>query len=80
MSMSPELNCPLSEDELVTLDHFLLTEGCSEAMPIDEAHGYLTALVVSHDQASESEWLSAIWGAPEFGDENEQANMTHYLK
>jgi len=77
--MSPELNCPLSEEELVALDQFLLSEHCSETMPIDGAHGYLTALVVSHDQASQSEWLSTIWGTPEFADEGEQTDMTGCL-
>ncbi len=79
MSISSKRNHPLSEEELVALDRFLLSEHCGEAMPIDEAHGYLTALVVSHDQASQSEWLSAIWGSPEFADNNEQVNMTNCL-
>ncbi len=77
--MSPELNRPLSEDELAALDHFLLSEHGGEMMPVDEVHGYLTALVVSHDQASQGEWLSAIWGKPEFVDSDEQTNMTHCL-
>ena len=77
--MSSELNRPLSEEELVALDQFLLSEHCSESIPIDEAHGYLTALVVSHDQASQSEWLSAVWGTPEFADESEQAGITDCL-
>lgn len=79
MSMPSERNRPLSEDELTALDQFLLSASCSEAMPIDEAHGYLTALVVSHNRATQSEWLSAIWGTPEFADSHEQANMTGCL-
>ncbi len=77
--MSSERNSPLSEDELAALDHFLLSEFCREAMPIDEAHGYLSALVVSHNRASQSEWLSAIWGSPEFADHDEQTKMTDSL-
>ncbi len=77
--MSLELNTPLSEEELVALDEFLLAEHSNEMMPVDEVHGYLTALVVSHDMASQSEWLSAIWGEPEFANNNEQANMTNCL-
>ncbi|MCF6354350.1 MAG: YecA family protein [Candidatus Polarisedimenticolaceae bacterium] len=77
--MSSERNSPLSEDELAALDHFLLSESCYGAMPIDEAHGYLSALVVSRNRASQNEWLSAIWGSPEFADNNEQARMTDSL-
>ena len=77
--MSSELSTPLSEDELAALDDFLLSEHNNEMMPVDEVHGYLTALVVSHDRASQSEWLSAIWGEPKFADNNEQANMTNCL-
>jgi len=78
--MSSELNGPLSDEELTALDNFLLSDrGHGEMMPIDEAHGYLTALVVSHDQAGQSEWLSAIWGEPEFADIAEEKGMTHYL-
>jgi len=77
--MSSELNTPLSEEELVALDDFLLSENSNEMMPSDEAHGYLTALVVSGDQASQSEWMSAIWGDPKFADNDEQTRMTNCL-
>jgi len=77
--MSLELNTPLSEEELVALDQFLLAEHSNEMMPVDEVHGYLTALVVGHDQTSQTEWLSAIWGEPEFADNNEQVKMTDCL-
>jgi len=77
--MSSKLSIPLSEDELAALDNFLLSEQESEMMPVDEVHGYLTALVVSHSQASQSEWLSVIWGDPQFADDKEQAAMTNYL-
>lgn len=71
----------LSEDELVELDSFLLSDACDEeALSIDEAHGYLTALQLPPANLDETEWLKGIWGEPQFADEKEQQRMHALLR
>ncbi len=54
-------NTPLSGDEFTTLDT-LLSSADDECLGIDEAHGYITALIVCHHPADQPEWLEAILG------------------
>lgn len=71
----------LSDDELAELDDFLLSEACSdETLTLDEAHGYLTALLAGPEQTTEEEWLHAVWGQPQFADEAEAERMTGLLR
>jgi len=59
-----EANIALSADELVELDDFLLSEG-EERLSIDEAHGYMTALIVSNAGVDEAAMLASILGETE---------------
>ena len=51
----------LSDTELAELDDFLLSEE-NERLAIDEAHGYLTALIVCGSDCDEADILHAILG------------------
>ena len=57
-------NISLSEDELIELDEFLLSEG-EERLSIDEAHGYMAALIVSNAEVDETAMLASILGEAE---------------
>ena len=70
----------ITEDELSELDAFLLSEACDEALAVDEAHGYLTALIVGPTQVDEAEWMGAVWGQPGFADDAERNRMTELLR
>jgi len=59
-----EANIALSADELVELDDFLLSEG-EERLTIDEAHGYITALIISNVELDEAAMLTSILGEDE---------------
>lgn len=78
--MSTDLDTPLNETELGELDEFLLSDACDDALSIDEAHGYLTALAVTPNLPAEDEWQTAIWGQPDFADEQQRAHMTSLLQ
>ena len=77
--MTEQRNVPLSEDEFVELDDFLLQGEQDERLPVDMAHGYLTALSVGHVEVPEEEWMAAVWGEPEFADASQQQHMTNLL-
>ena len=73
-------NTGLSEEELVELDDFLLSEACDDdALSVDEAHGFLTALIVGPKAVARDEWLVAVWGQPHFADEEQAKQMTDKL-
>jgi uncharacterized protein len=79
--MSTELETPLNENDLAELDEFLLSDACDEdALSIDEAHGFLTALAVTPQPATEDNWMNGIWGQPEFADEQQRQRMTSLLR
>ena len=79
--MSTDLDTPLNETELAELDEFLLSDACDEdALSIDEAHGYLTALAVTPEPPADDEWQTGIWGQPTFADEGEKQRMTSLLQ
>lgn len=78
--MSVTKECSLTDEESVQLDEFLLVEDSDEQrMPIDEAHGYLTALIVGQASLSMEDAMQMIWGSPTFKDAAEQQCMTDYL-
>lgn len=79
--MTTTAHAPLSDDELQLLDAFLL-EGPEEGerLPLEEAHGYLTALIVSQNALPEEDWLAAVWGAPHFADAAEEQRLTHLMQ
>lgn len=79
--MSTDFDTPLNEIELAELDEFLLSDACDEdALSIDEAHGYLTALAVTPEPPADDEWQTGIWGQPTFADEGEKQRMTSLLQ
>lgn len=53
----------LSDSELAELDEFLLQD--DECLAIDEAHGYLTALIVSRADVDKTTILEIVLGAGE---------------
>lgn len=60
------LMAPLSENELVELDVFLLSDAVSdETMLLDRLDGYLTAIIVGPTNLNLSQWYSGIWGSRE---------------
>ena len=78
--MSSDLNAPLTDDELQTLDNFLLAEETGERLSIDAAHGFLTAVIVAHQPMQQQEWLNAILGESAFTDEEEAQHITALLQ
>ncbi len=70
----------ITEEELGELDTFLLSEACDEALAVDEAHGYLTALIAGPSRVQEAEWMSAVWGQPKFADDAQREHMTGLLR
>jgi uncharacterized protein len=78
MPLPPDV--PLSEDEYSELDAFLFTddEG-NERLSVDEAHGFITALIVGHAPAAPEAWMKSVWGQPGFADESERRRMTGLL-
>lgn len=79
--MSAANDLPLSDDEVLELDGFLLagTNEQAERLTVDEAHGYLTGLVVGNAPVSTEEWMKVIWGKPNFSDTAQQKRMTSLL-
>jgi len=76
MTSSPGL---ITEEELGELDAFLLSEACDEALAVDEAHGYLTALIAGPSQVPAEEWMATVWGQPKFADTAQRDRMTGLL-
>ncbi len=73
------LDHPLSDAEFAELDQFLMAgedEGC---MPIDQAHGFITALVVGPEPLGQESWTRAVWGEAVFEDEQQKTHMTDFL-
>jgi uncharacterized protein len=77
--MTDQRNVPLSDDEFVELDDFLLQVEHEERLPVDMAHGYLAALCVGHVDVPEEEWLQTIWGEQDFADEAQQQHISNLL-
>lgn len=74
-------NTGLSEQEHAELDDFLLSEACEEgALSVDEAHGFLTALIVGPETWSRDDWLQALWGEPEFRDREQERVLIQRLE
>lgn len=79
--MSHDFDTPLNDAELGELDEFLLSDACEEdALSIDEAHGYLTALLVTPNPPTDEQWQVAIWGEPAFVDDAQRQHMSSLLQ
>lgn len=58
-----DLETPLSQDELDTLDLFLRSDQSPpETLTVDELHGFLTALVCLPERTLPSVWMPVVWG------------------
>ena len=80
--MTAQLDAPLSDEEIVEPDEFLLAadEEDDDRLSVDEAHGYITALVVSADNALfDDDWVQGIWGDPAFRDDAQKERMISLL-
>lgn len=79
MAAASEL--PLSDDEVLELDGFLLAGADEQVdrLTVDEAHGYLTGLVVGNASVSTEEWMDVVWGKPNFVDRAQEERMTSLL-
>lgn len=78
--MSEPSFTPLSDDEIEELDNFLLSGDEEEArLTVDEAHGFVTALVVGRSTVEAEEWMETIWGIPAFVDDAEKQHMSELL-
>jgi len=78
--MPADIDNPLTEQEYVELDSFLLSVEGQQCLPIDEAHGYLTALQVCSDAGDEASWMQMIWGEPDFADEATEQKMKNLMR
>lgn len=72
------MTTPLSDHELAELDTLLLCEE-DDRLPIDEAHGFMTALLVCHTAISDEELIEAICGDAQFGSDSEPKRITELL-
>lgn len=71
----------LNDDELEALDNFLLSDACDDdALAIDEAHGFLTAIQLPPVKVEQDIWMAQIWGQPAFADEAERAQMSDLMQ
>jgi uncharacterized protein len=71
---------PFTDADYAELDEFLCAEAEGETrLPVDEAHGFMTGLIVSHAPVSPEAMLESIWGRPEFGDAAERQRLTGLL-
>lgn len=76
--MTTKIDTTLSDEEIIELDNFLLDN--EERLSVDEAHGYLTAIVVSHRQIPDDDWMDFIWGKPNFIGKDDEARLTELLQ
>lgn len=79
--MPPAQDLPLSDDEILELDSFLLAgaDENSDRLTVDEAHGYLTGIVVGNAPLTADEWMEVIWGNPTFADPKQKERLTTML-
>ena len=75
--MNTEAEIALTDAELAELDAFLLDD--DERLTIDEAHGYLTALIVSRNDVDETAVLEAVLGKAESRERISKLLLRHYL-
>lgn len=78
--MSSPIGIPVSQEALSELDSFLLSDACDDdALTIDQAHGFITALIVSPEEMPTS-WQEEVWGKPVFIDAEEEERMGAILQ
>lgn len=73
-------DAPLTDEDYADLDDFLCAgEEGEERLPVDEAHGFMTALIAGHAPVTPEALLESIWGRPVFADAAEQERLTGLL-
>lgn len=72
------MTAPLTDLELAELDTFLLSEE-DDRLPIDEAHGFITALVVSGAVISDEALIEEVCGDAHFGSPGERQRITSLI-
>ena len=78
--MSLPADVPLVEADYAELDDFLCAGEEGEVrLPIDEAHGFMTAVIVGHAPVTPETMLESIWGHPEFAGEADRERLTGLL-
>lgn len=79
------LAAPLSEEEMLELDSFLMSEATSDPpMALDTLDGYLTAIVIGPTTLPMSQWYGGVWGgreedAPAFETMEEAQRITELI-
>lgn len=76
--MSVSQTIPLTDDELTELDTLLLSDE-DDRLPIDESHGFMTALLVGRTNVSDAVLIEEICGDAQFEDENRRQRITELL-
>ncbi len=76
--MSAPQTIPLSDDELTELDTLLLSDE-DDRLPIDEAHGFITAQLVGRATIADAEIIEAICGDAKFEDDSDLQRVTALL-
>jgi len=72
------MSCPsVDEQSLDLLEAYLIDrmEQGLQAMPLDVAHGFLTAVLSGPQTLGPEKWLPPVFGRPEFPDEDEAEAM-----
>lgn len=79
--MSQDQPITMSNAAIEELDAFLLSENCDEeTLTVDEAHGLITAMLISPAGIVGNDWVGLIWGEPEFPDEATEQRMIAHLQ
>lgn len=76
--MSAPQTAPLSDDELAELDTLLLSDE-DDRLPIDETHGFMTALLICRANISDEALVEAICGDAQFEDDSQRQRITGLL-
>lgn len=72
------MTTPLTDLELAELDTFLLSEE-DDRLPIDEAHGFITALVVSGARINDETLIEEVCGDTHFGSDGERQRIASLI-
>lgn len=70
----------LTDEELGELDQFLYQDDeATDMLSLDEAHGFTTAILIGAPHIDGAEWLTLIWGEPQFSDLAQAERLTDML-
>lgn len=70
----------LTDDEILELDEFLLEfEAQNDVLLVDEAHGFITALCVSHVSLDDHSWMRDVIGEASFKSDAQKQRIIDLL-